>query len=144
MTGCREELFYPAMRALKAKYGDAMPVTAIQTTGDILTPEILDECLALGITSIAIASIDDYHVGMKGEKKFKFMQDIRDMMATRGVTEINLGGEKDARLNMPDADAPRPESGSTFLFFGAQPDLWIGELWPRGTCFRERAVGRCL
>ena len=38
-------------------------------------------------------------------------------------------------LNMPDADAPLPESGPTFVFFGAQPDLWIGELWPRGRAF---------
>lgn len=135
IDGVREELFYPAMRALKAKYGDAMPVTAIQTTGDVLTPEILDECLALGISSISIASIDDYHVGMQGDKKFKFMQDIRDLMASRHVTEISLGGDKDARLNMPDENAPAPASGPTFLFFGAQPDLWIGELWPRGRAF---------
>ena len=135
IDGVREELFYPTMRALRAKYGEAMPETAIQTTGDILTPEILDECLALGISSIGIASIDDYHVGMKGERKFKFMQNIRDLMASRGVTEINLGGDKDERLNMPDADAPPPESGPTFVFFGAQPDLWIGELWPRGRAF---------
>ena len=72
---------------------------------------------------------------MKGERKFKFMQNIRDMMASRGVTEINLGGDQDPRLNMPDVDAPPPESGPTFVFFGAQPDLWIGELWPRGRAF---------
>ena len=135
IEGVREELFYPAMRALRAKYGAAMPETAIQTTGDILTLEILDECLALGISSVGIASIDDYHVGMQGERKFKFMQNIRDMMASRGVTEINLGGDQDPRLNMPDVDAPPPESGPTFVFFGAQADLWIGELWPRGRAF---------
>ena len=72
---------------------------------------------------------------MKGERKFKFMQNIRDLMASRSVTEINLGGDQDPRLNMPDADAPPPENGPTFVFFGAQPDLWIGELWPRGRAF---------
>jgi len=135
IEGVREELFYPVLRALKEKYGDEMPKLSIQTTGDVLTDKILDEILEFGINSIAIASIDDYHVGMKGEKKFKFMQDIRERMAARGVKEISLGGEKDERLKAPgveevvDADAP------TFLFFGAQPDLWIGELWPRGRAF---------
>ena len=137
IDGVREELFYPVMRALKKKYAGALPDIAIQTTGDILTPEILDECLALGVSSFGIASIDDYHVGMKGERKFKFMGNIREMMASRDVVEINIGGDKDERLNMPDENAPRPETGPTFLFFGAQPDLWIGELWPRGRAFEN-------
>lgn len=135
IEGVREELFYPALRALKAKYGDKMPKLSIQTTGDVLTDKILDEILELGVNSIAIASIDDYHVGMKGEKKFKFMQDIRERMAGRGVKEISLGGEKDERLKVPDAEEVVDADTSTFLFFGAQPDLWIGELWPRGRAF---------
>ena len=77
IDGVREELYYPVMGALKKKYAGALPDIAIQTTGDILTPEILDECLALGVSSFGIASIDDYHVGMKGERKFKFMRNIR-------------------------------------------------------------------
>ena len=135
IDGVREELFYPALDALKAKYGNAMPKLSIQTTGDVLTEDILDTLLDKGIDSIAIASIDDYHVGMKGEKKFKFMQDIRDMMAARGVHEVSLGGEIDERLKAPDLDAKSKSDGPTFLFFGAQPDLWIGELWPRGRAF---------
>jgi len=63
IDGVREELFYPALDALHAKYGTALPKISIQTTGDILTEEILDECLSRGVSSIAIASIDDYHVG---------------------------------------------------------------------------------
>ena len=131
----REPLFYPAMRALQEKYGKAMPKVSIQTTGDILTPEILDECLDHGVESIAIASIDDYHVGMKGEKKFKFIEKIRTLMASRGIVEVSLGGEKDDRLKAPDLDAKLRETDPTFLLFGAQPDLWIGELWPRGRAF---------
>ncbi len=135
IPGVREELFYPAMRALKAKYGNEMPMTAIQTAGDVLTPEILDDCLELGIESISVASIDDYHVGMSGDRKFKFMKDMRKMMAERGVREVSLGGEKDERLAMPDEARPPKDGEPTFLFFGAQPDLWIGELWPRGRAF---------
>lgn len=136
IDGVREELFYPALDALKAKYGDAMPKISIQTTGDVLTEDILDYLLGRGVDSIAISSIDDYHVGMTGEKKFKFMQDIRAMMEARNVREVSLGGQKDDRLKAaPDLNKKSKRDGPTFLFFGAQPDLWIGELWPRGRAF---------
>jgi hypothetical protein len=60
------------------------------------------------------------------------MDKIRAMMAEKGVREVSLGGSKSEKLKSPDP-AARPRSGEpTFLFFGAQPDLWIGELWPRG------------
>ena len=131
IDGVREELFYPVLRAIKARWGERAPKISMQMTGDVLTPQILDECLALGVEGIAIASIDDFHVGMKGEKKFRFMQDIRDLMASRGVSEVSLGGAKSKKLNMPEQAEKRPD-GPTFLFFGAQEDLWIGELWPRG------------
>lgn len=135
IDGVREELFYPALEALKAKYGPTMPKVSIQTTGDVLTEDILDECLARGVDSLAIASIDDYHVGMQGEKKFRFMEDIRQLMASRGVHEVSLGGVPDERLKAPDLEAKTKRTGPTFLFFGAQPNLWIGELWPRGRAF---------
>ncbi len=135
IDGVREELFYPALDAIQARYGDAAPLLSIQTTGDVLTPEILDTCLAKGITSISIASIDDYHSGMKGDRKFIFMEKIREMMASRGVQEVSLGGEKDERLKGPKQDIKAAPGAPTFLFFGAQPDLWIGELWPRGRAF---------
>ncbi len=141
IDGVREELFYPALEALHAKYGENLPKISIQTTGDILTEEILDECLARGVRSIAIASIDDYHVGMKGERKFKFMAAIRAMMASRGVKEVSLGGENDDRLKAPNLDEKISETDPTFLFFGAQPDLWIGELWPRGRAFVNGLCG---
>lgn len=131
INGVREELFYPALRAVRVRWGERAPKISMQMTGDVLTPQILDECLALGVEGIAIASIDDFHVGMTGERKFRFMQEIRDLMASRGVAEVAIGGAKSKKLNMPEQAEKRPE-GPTFLFFGAQEDLWIGELWPRG------------
>lgn len=131
IDGVREELFYPTLRAIKARWGERAPKISMQMTGDVLTPQILDECLALGVESMAIASIDDFHVGMKGEKKFRFMEELRDLMTSRGVVEVSLGGAKSKKLNMPQQAEKRPD-GPTFLFFGAQEDLWIGELWPRG------------
>lgn len=131
IDGVREELFYPALDAIRARWGKAAPKISIQTTGDILTPDLLDACLARGVDGVGIASIDDYHVGMRGEKKFRFMTRIRELMASRGVKEVNIGGGKSKKLNMPADAEPRPDE-PTFLFFGAQEDLWIGELWPRG------------
>ena len=132
IDGVREELFYPALDAIRARWGETGPRISIQTTGDVVTPEILDEVLARGVTGIAIASIDDFHVGMKGEKKFRFMQDMRALMESRGVRELAIGGAKSEKLKSPDPSKRTKGEGPTFLFFGAQEDLWIGELWPRG------------
>lgn len=133
----RERLFYPVLREIRSRWGEKGPKLAVQTTGDVLAAPVLDEMLALGIRSVAIASIDDYHAGMKGERKFRFMEDIRALMKSRGVRETSLGAEKSTRLKTPDAAAAATEAGPTFLFFGAQPDLWIGEIWPRGRAFRN-------
>lgn len=132
IDGVREELFYPALDALRERYGTRLPNISVQTTGDIMTAQHIDEMVARGVRTIAIASIDDYHVGLQGEKKFAFMEKIRKMMAKAGAREIGIGGARDPRLAVstlrPADDDPDP----FFLFFGAQPELWIGELWPRG------------
>lgn len=132
IDGVREELFYPVLEAIRRRWPKTPPRLSVQTTGDILEPEHIDAMLSRGVTTVAIASIDDYHVGMKGERKFRFMDRIRAMMAEKGVREVSLGGGKSEKLKAPDS-AARPRTGEpTFLFFGAQEDLWIGELWPRG------------
>lgn len=129
IDGVREELFYPVLDAIQERWGEAAPHVSVQTTGDILTPQHIQEMLARGVGTIAVASIDDFHVGLEGDKKFDLMSRIRTMMAAAGVTETSLGGARDSRLEAP---PPARGPGPHFLFFGAQPDLWIGELWPRG------------
>lgn len=131
----RERLFYPVLREIRARWGATAPKLSVQTTGDVLTGEALDEMLELGVATVAIASIDDFHAGMEGERKFRFMDDIRKLMASRGVREVSLGAEKSTQLKTPDPAASAEAQGPTFLFFGAQKDLWIGELWPRGRAF---------
>ena len=134
IDGVRDELFYPALDAIRERWGDAAPYVSVQTTGDVLTPERIEAMLSRGVRTIAIASIDDYHVGMEGQKKFDFMQEIRDMMTPFGAKEIDLGGARDPKLKATSPATSREAMGSGpfFVFFGAQPDLWIGELWPRG------------
>jgi hypothetical protein len=132
LDGVREELFYPALDEVHARWGDRGPHISVQTTGDILKPDHIEGMLSRGVRTIAIASIDDFHVGLEGDKKFALMDKVRAMMAPFGAREVGLGGARDPRVKAP---APRPaddDRGPFFLFFGAQPDLWIGELWPRG------------
>jgi hypothetical protein len=132
IDGVREELFYPVLEAIQRRWGAKAPHISIQTTGDILKPEHVEAMLARGVGTIAIASIDDYHVGLEGNKKFKLMDKIRAMMGQFGVQEVGLGGQRDPKLKTPAPTRAERGKGPYFLFFGAQPDLWIGELWPRG------------
>jgi hypothetical protein len=136
----RETLLYPALEALATRWPDTpdqpRPIIGIQTTGDVLTPAILAKLIDKGVNRIAIASIDDYHVGIGGEKRFAFMAGIRAMMAAAGVIEMSLGGALDPGLEAgATTKVSRFDSRPHFLFFGAQPDLWIGELWQRGRAF---------
>ncbi|MGF1462858.1 MAG: SPASM domain-containing protein [Maricaulaceae bacterium] len=137
LDSVREPLFYPVLDALKARYGDAGPRLSMQTTGDILQERHLEELLERNMWMIGIASIDDYHVGLEGDKKFKLMDRVRRMMEKFGVEEASLGGAKDHRVNLPEQRDYLVEEGPFFVFFGAQPDLWIGELWPRGRAWKN-------
>jgi len=128
----REPLFYPVLDALNDRYGRNGPRLAVQTTGDILQERHIAEMLERGVWMIAIASIDDFHVGLEGEKKFALMERVRGMMARFGVEEAAIAAAADHRVNLPAARDFLTEDGPFFVFFGAQPDLWIGELWPRG------------
>lgn len=136
LEGVREQLFYPVLDAIAARWPNKAPRISIQTTGDLLEPRFIEEMLARRVRTIAIASIDDFHVGMTQDKKFAFMDRIRAMMALVGVREIGLGAARDPRLNTPDS-AARSSEAPSFVFFGAQPELWIGELWPRGRAWRN-------
>lgn len=135
LDGVREQLFYPALDAVAARYGAAAPRLGMQTTGDILTLRHVEEMIAHGVHTIAIASVDDFHAGMEGDKKFRLMEKVRRVMREAGVEEVSLGGKFDTRLDMPAPKERADPDAPCFLFFGAQPDLWIGELWPRGRAF---------
>ncbi len=132
LDSVREPLFYPTLEAIQRRYGKNAPRLCMQTTGDILQERYLEELLERGIWTIAIASIDDYHVGMEGDKKFRLMDRIRNLMAKYGVEEAAIAAARDHRINLPETRDYSLEDGPFFVFFGAQPELWIGELWPRG------------
>lgn len=124
----REALFYPAMEAVREKYGARGARISMQTTGDVVTPEILDELLERGVWMIAVASLDDYHVGMEGAKREAFVEKLTRMFERAGVSPV------------PDPSSGRDhltEDGPFYVFFGAQPGKWISELWPRGRAWEN-------
>lgn len=113
----RESVLYPALDLLHARYKDAGGVNLIvQTTGDTLRPRFIEELLAHHVTKISVSGIDSFHDGLE----------------TIGAQQALV-----ARLTAMFEDAGlTPEQ---YGFFGAQPDSWIGRLWPRG-----RAWSNCL
>jgi len=124
----RERLFYPALEALNEKYGPHGVRLSIQTTGDLVTPKIIDEMLERNVWMIAIAGMDDFHIGMEGDKRLPLIDQLTAMFEAAGMEPV------------PDAKSGRDhltEEGPFYFFFGAQPEQWIGELWPRGRAWEN-------
>ena len=72
--------------------------------------------------------MDDFHVGMEGDKRLLLMDRLTAMFEEAGLQPV------------PDAESGRDhltEDGPFYFFFGAQPQQWIGELWPRGRAWEN-------
>lgn len=125
----RERVLYPTLEAIQTKYNNAGGVkVVVQTTGDLLTADIIDNLLKRGVWSISISGMDDYHVGMEGQKKDAVIDKIIDMLESAGVKNANDLGERAERAR---------EEGPIFSMFGATDDSWIGKLWPRGRAWQN-------
>lgn len=113
----RRLLFFILDR-LHARYGDTVQYM-LQTNGDLLTGDILDEILAHHVTRIDIASIDRFHK-KKGERAAL----LQELMESRGMTYDNEGAlvSRD-RLT---------KAQRSFSMWGANEEFWIGGNWPRG------------
>jgi len=145
IDGVREELFYPALEAIRERWGERAPYISVQTTGDVLTHERIGAMLSRGVRTIAVASIDDYHVGFEGEKKYAFMEAIREMMAPFGAVEIDLGGARSEAAIECAGNGSRGHGGGSVL-----PVLWratgtvdrrVVATWPRlGQRFVQRRL----
>jgi sulfatase maturation enzyme AslB (radical SAM superfamily) len=125
LEGVRQRVTYKVIEGLVARYSDRGGVKiVVQTTGDLLTPDIVSDLLERGVWMISVAGVDDFHVGMEGEAKQQaYKQRLRDMMSSQGMIESGLVATARKWLDDP---------GPLFSFFGATPDTWIGKLWPRG------------
>jgi len=121
----RESVLYPALDQLHSKYQDQGGVQLIvQTTGDILTEEILKELLGLHVYLVSVSGIDAYHAGMETESARNALR--------RKLTAMFLANGMELFSGSPISKTDGESEGPFFHFFGATPDTWIGKIWPRG------------
>ncbi len=90
----RERVLYPTLKAITSKYRDSGGVKiVVQTTGDLLTPTIINELIAHGVWTISISGMDDFHVGMEGDKKISLADKVTAMLEAAGVKNASELGE---------------------------------------------------
>lgn len=115
----RESVLYPALRQMRARYANRGGVDLIvQTTGDLLTPRLIDELLVNHVDVISVSGLDDFHDGIEPQK-------------LQGKLEGWFQAASMTRWTPPAV------VGRQYSFFGATPDQWIGKLWPRGRAFQN-------
>lgn len=120
----RERVLYPTVEAINAKYRSAGGAKiVVQTTGDLVTPAIIDDLLTRGVWMISIAGMDDFHVGMEGDRRVELQTRLEAMFEAAGMRRSGLQADKRACTE---------ENGPLYSMFGATQDAWIGRIWPRG------------
>lgn len=124
LDGVRERVTLPTLAALRARYRDSGGVRlAVQTTGDLVTPEIVGELIAHGMDHLSVSGLDDFHTGMVGDRKDHLRERLTALFEGLGMVP---GGAADQGGGPP-----------SFGFFGATPESWIGRIWPRGRAWTE-------
>ena len=121
----RHAVTYPVIERLNARYaGKGGVKIVVQTTGDLLTEDIVGDMMDRGVWMVSVAGVDDFHVGLEGEaKQTAFRDELAGLFARLGLKPSLL----------PSTDARWLEQeGPLYGFFGATPDSWIGKIWPRG------------
>lgn len=125
----REPILYPALEQITAKYRPFGGVKLIvQTTGDLVTPKIVDELLHRGVWMISVSGMDDFHEGMTEARRKLLMEQLVEMFTKAGM---HPSGLKAAERKWHE------EEGPVFSFFGATPESWIGKIWPRGRAWKN-------
>jgi hypothetical protein len=119
----RKPVLYSGLKLLRRKYGrEVQPI--VQTTGDVLTPAIVDELLEHDVWQISVSGIDPHHEGLESKQaQERLVSKLTGMFEERGMKHMPLVGEGAGRGTMGER---------YFSFFGATEDSWIGPLWPRG------------
>ena len=123
----RRRVLYPVLEALQAKY-DGNAQIIVQTTGDLVTGEIVDDLLARGVWMISISGMDDFHVGLEGDKRLPLIDRLHALFHSRDMAHMGEGGPRRTANTPPSA---------WYHFFGATEDAWIGKLWPRGRAWEN-------
>src|SRR5262249_54101846 len=120
----RESVLYPAIEQILAKYRPVGGVNVVvQTTGDLVTPKIVDELLQRGVWMISVSGMDDFHEGLNEQRRNELTARLTEMFEKAGMQQSGLHATERKW---------HEEEGPVFSFFGATPDAWIGKIWPRG------------
>jgi hypothetical protein len=125
----RTEVLYPLLESLHNRYKDVGGVKlVIQTTGDLLTPELISQLLERNVWMISVSSLDDFHIRSGNEDKESFRSRLTGMFESAGM---RLSGLQSTIRKWTE------EEGPVYSFFGATPDAWIGKLWPSGRAWEK-------
>ncbi|MEO7700238.1 MAG: radical SAM protein [Opitutus sp.] len=116
---------YAILEAARAKYGTATEIM-LQTNGDLLTPEILDELLARGVGRIDIASMDRFHKH-QGERRTV----LEHLFDSRGLS----GAQTNPLITR---DNFLTTGQASYGFWGANEEMWLGGNWARGRAVTNR------
>ncbi len=121
----RHTLLFPILDTIHSRYNsNGGAKLFVQTTGDVLTDQILDELLEHHVWHISVSGIDSYHAGLEQEEaRQRLVDKLTALFESRGMRESTRIAQEAGGEEM---------SQRYFSFFGATPDSWIGSLWPRG------------
>lgn len=115
---------YTILDALRERYQDRVEIM-LQTNGDLLTGERLDELIEKGVTRFDIASIDRYH-----KKAGARLDILRQLFQSRGVN----GDDKDPLIKKDNYVKGKKLSWG---YWGANEDMWLGGNWARGRALEK-------
>lgn len=126
----REVITYPAILRLGSRYRGQPVRLMVQTTGDLLTDEIVEALTTRGVHMISVAGFDAFHVGMDTPAAQERLQHkLVELFARHGLRPS--GHQAASGLSWVEEDGP------TYSFFGATPESWIGKIWPRGRAWQN-------
>lgn len=120
-----KKLLYLILEKLKLRYGGSSTQIMLQTNGDLLTGQILDELIDRGVTRFDISSIDRYHKHAGAR-----LMDLADLFASRGVN----GDDKDPLIEKGNY---LHQSQLSWGYWGATEDMWLGGNWARGRALEK-------
>ncbi len=130
LEAVRESVLYPALDTLWDRYSKNGGVKLIvQTTGDLLTPAIVQELADHHVWLVSVSGIDAFHAGLEEEAAREALKS----RATKMFLDAGFQHQPQVAADSRNAD----EGGRYFHFFGATPDMWIGKLWPRGRAWQN-------
>jgi hypothetical protein len=118
-------LLYRILEQLRERKATIPTQIMLQTNGDLLTGEILDRLIELGVTRFDISSIDRYHKHAGSR-----LMDLAELFASRGVS----GDEKDPLI---DKGQYLHTGHLSWGYWGATEEMWLGGNWARGRALEK-------